>query len=568
MFKGLKYFILFLISLFSIGVNASMVASLKAPTSQIIKSYELIHKKFSKYSCGKGEDSQYEKLFKTYKSQKYSIPIINDTTLDVDAIRSILPEFPKKIEWIKGEIRALRAKGNITSQSYVSYRINKVIDDLLVIKEHYNRSTNAMLREQYKLQSQKLMIRLRDEFELMISQIPFFKNYSFPVDHLKMRKDYDYYRQFSDIDSQKKKNVIYLQRKMVEDGAHGVDSKNGDIYLRSFINTLALRLQLDLDILPEDIRYDLKLVVEKIDSILNLGYQEQITRMEEWEKRVEAAESFYKTLLDSYLNNPLEREKTNLMLKKMAHARFVLEDYVLKRQDLVYKFWFNQTELNKALFVMDTILINEVGAYDYEDGLEKRDILQVIINRKDLKEYNSISENEPLFKYLNFTNAKKIEKESWLNLLFKSGEFSFTYYYIPETVRLFCPDMSRPAKKLRLKNLNLAINQLKHPNFSFDAIRYFSRVSMLGGIDAGHLWSGFRPLTERVGSIIINNKKLLKAYKTGKYKYLYTFENENRVKYDVLEIEDNVYLLNIHDNSKYTFYKYRNPHYFRYFRKQ
>ena len=53
---------------------------------------------------------------------------------------------------------------------------------------------------------------------------------------------------------------------------------------------------------------------------------------------------------------------------------------------------------------------------------------------------------------INFFNTKKYK---WLNVLFKEGEFSFTYFFIPSNIGIFCPDFSKKAKILRKENLNI-----------------------------------------------------------------------------------------------------------------
>lgn len=542
-----------------------MHRDLKHPPSKIIDGYLKLQEKFSRYSCRRGEDHKYEKLFNKYKSAKYHIPIINEITLDVDAISFILPEFEKKLSWMREEINKLKATGRISSQKYVTYVIKKTINDLLLVKEHYVNASSGKEQEQYRLQSAELIKKLKDDFQRMLAQITFLRNYAFPVDHLQMRLDYDHYKGKDDVESQKKKNIIYLQRLLVEDGAFSSISKNGDVYLRSFLNTLSFRLSDVGEILSEDIRYDLEHVIDKVEFILTLGYKKQLERMQEWFERVVRTRDFYKRLLTNYHNSPLEKRKTDDMLEKRAKARFALESYVFEQEAKVYKFWQKQSETNKALFTLETILMNEVGAYDQE-GIEKLDIVGVVVNRTGLKQYNQFLSSDPLIKYLVPLIPKNLEGEKWLNVLFKRGEFSFTYYHIPETVRIFCPDMSNTRRKLRNKNLQIAINRLKHPNKTFSAVRYFSRISMLGGIDAGQLWKGFTPLPERPGMVIGNSKKLHNLFKKGQYRYLYTFLDDRGRPHDVVEIESIKYVLRKNGNS-ILFHKYRDPNYFRYFTK-
>jgi hypothetical protein len=132
----------------------------------------------------------------------------------------------------------------------------------------------------------------------------------------------------------------------------------------------------------------------------------------------------------------------------------------------------------QKLFSIETILYSEVGRIDAPDALERRDIAQVVINRSQNVLYNSLGNKDSIVKYL--SPEIKINENKWLNVLFKEGEFSFTYFYIPGNFHIYCPDMSRIGQFLRRENVRIALNLLNKPQASFFALRYFSRASMFG----------------------------------------------------------------------------------------
>src|SRR5690606_22125538 len=158
-----------------------------------------------------------------------------------------------------------------------------------------------------------------------------------------------------------------------------------------------------------------------------------------------------------------------------------LKDYVYSRQADVYKYWLGQSELNRAIFVIETILMNEVGGVDGDEALERMDVARVVMNRLDKPQYLSIGKKEFIHPYLRkVTSDIHLKNEKFLNALFKQGAFSFTYYYKSGVSKIYCPDLSRKAKNIRQKNIEIALQVLKEEDSTFKATRYFSRASMIG----------------------------------------------------------------------------------------
>ena len=181
----------------------------------------------------------------------------------------------------------------------------------------------------------------------------------------------------------------------------------------------------------------------------------------------------------------------------MSESRYQLMKFNFEKQRKVYNFWLQENKLNRVLFVLETILFNEAGDVDGRDALERMDVVQVVFNRTQIPFYHTIEEDEAIYPYLRSIGKKKLTRSKWLNVMFKEGEFSFTYFFIPSSKNIYCPDVSRRGRFLRKENLGVILNMLKNPNSKFKATRYFSRASMLGRIDMAKVWTDFSALPER-----------------------------------------------------------------------
>jgi hypothetical protein len=255
------------------------------------------------------------------------------------------------------------------------------------------------------------------------------------------------------------------------------------------------------------------------------------------------------------------------LINEHNKATHELKDYVYAKQAEVYKYWLNQPELLRAIFVLETILLNEVGDVDGEEALERMDVARVVLNRMDKPKYLSIGKKEFAYPYLKkVTTSFHIQNERWLNALFKQGEFSFTYYYMSGVSKIFCPDMSPKAKRLRDQNVQIALQVLKEGENPFKTTRYFSRASMIGRIHMDSIWEDYVPYAERPGLLASGQEELLRAFKNEEYTYLYSFQNPQKESYQVLEMKGRNYALTEKNGLK-IFYSHRNPHYFRYFTK-
>jgi hypothetical protein len=214
---------------------------------------------------------------------------------------------------------------------------------------------------------------------------------------------------------------------------------------------------------------------------------------------------------------------------------------------------------------MDTILINEVGDVDGGDALERRDVAQIIYNRKTNSDYNHIDKEQDLYPLLKEKlSQSEIDQEEWLNVLFKKGEFSFTYAYIPGVIKIVCPDISKKARNLQSENVSLSLATLTNPQKDFTPLRYFSRASMLGRINMASIWENFEKYPERAGLFANGQEILNEKLKLGQYQFLYSFNDPKNEEYWVIQVGNKIYGVRFYENTP-IFYFYRNPHDFTYF---
>lgn len=537
--------------------------------SKHVKSYMTSFKKFRKQICVPKAEEIFDQSLKSYRGQGYWIPEIKED-VDVESIKSLLPEMERKLAWIRKE------KAELEKKSFPNERITLPVKRLLASLLDLKKDEITEDDQKKKISRQKslqLLGRLQKEFDLLVEKVSFYSNHAYPVDHLKNRKVHDSYREKTDEASMKVANFSFLYRKILEDGAYLKNHTSSDIYLRTTLDTIHYELKNHEFYLTEDARYDLEFVLGKIESELSKGKDRALERLTEWEERTERTLSFYRSLTQPenqkvIVIGGVQTTANRELIKEHNKATHDLKEFVYKKQAEVYQYWLNQPEITRAIFVLETILINEVGGVDGEDALERVDVARVVMNRLDKPRYLSIGENDFIYPYLKKVAGDfNLKNEKWLNTLFKQGEFSFTYYYMNGVAKIFCPDISPFARKLRKKNVEIALQVLKEEPGEFKATRYFSRASMIGRIHMDSIWEDYRPYPERPGLIANGQKQLKSAFGKSQYKYLYSFQDPEDRYFQVVEIAGKPYAMGEKKGVK-IFYEHRNPHYFRYFTKE
>lgn len=533
-----------------------------------VKTYMSSFDKFRNNICVPKAETIFEQYLRSYRGQGYWIPEI-DNDVDVESIKSLLPEMEKKLSWIRNEKKRLQSSA--FPKASVTLPLRNQLKRLLLLKRSEVTGTQSA-KAQSRKQSQALISELQKSYARLMKQVSFYTNYAFPGDHLKNRKVYDTYRIKADKESVKISNFTFLYRKLLEDGAYLKDRTGSDIYLRTTLDTLHFELSQQQDFISEDARYDLEYVLGRIESELGRGKERALERLTEWEERTSRTLDFYTTLTQPENQQELviggQRTTPNReLIKEHNKATHELKEFVYRKQAEVYKYWLNQPEITRAIFVLETILMNEVGAVDGKEALERMDVARVVMNRLDKPRYLEIGKNEFIYPYLkDVASDFHLKNEKWLNALFKQGEFSFTYYYMSGVAKIFCPDMAPQARKLRRQNVEIALQVLKEEDSKFLATRYFSRASMIGRIHMDSVWEDYLPYPERPGLLAAGQDKLRQAFAKGNYTYFYSFTDPEKNLFQVMEISGKTYAMGEQKGLK-LFYSHRNPHYFRYFTK-
>ena len=522
-----------------------------------LKDYLKVEKRFSRKLCPGKTEQHFNRLFKSYRGQGFYVPVLAQKKLDKDSIQKVLPLLEKKLGWINIQISHLKRFDNFKQEIKRLKVLEKKFDEVVGVKSQFYK--NRPKNKKYKIISKYKLISFKEEFQSFLRGVSFLTSSSFPVNHFEMRKEYDETKSDKALEAQK--NYLYLKRKVFEDGAQDKNHTRSDAYFRSVLNMLSISLRPSYDLLPEFIRYDLEYVFSALPRTLRRGKRKHLERMREWKGRTTKAIAFYKKLLKLPSSNIDQIDS----LKGLSLSREKLKVYVYKKQAAIYKFWAGQSKQNRVLYVIDTILQNEVGGIDGKDALDRRDVSEVVINRVSSSEYNRLETGGSVYPYLSKKLQKKQGSYPWLNVLLKRGEFSFTYYFFHASLRTFCPAQDKRSRKLRKQNLKIAVDKLSgSSNKDFDALRYFSRASMTGRIDMTQMWKKYLPLSERPGNQIKISEQMRKRIQKQDFAILYQFSDPSQNFYSVIELGRRKYVLHM---ATSRLYKWRDPNLFRYFRR-
>ncbi len=587
------------------GVSSKIPAPILAlpqMPEKAITDYVQLLTEFSKQNCPRRVREEFQDLFKRYRMSGFYVPAIEPGVIDARAIAANLPLLEKKLKWIqklRANIESLRPsvppQKNKTHFSWpaaaeISTPLLVRIQELLEYKKEFQVEKKSSKKSEIRKKSARALMQLRNEFQAFAQKIPFLLSFQFPIDHLKNRLEYEKFRKQKNVT---KANRVFFKRQIFEDGALDPDHSASDIYIRTTLDTIGIELGRPAEFLDEAPRYDLEWVLGLIKKNINRGPEAQIARMKEWEERIESELTFYRGLLASGAGNkptiasgsgskqvdangPLRAsgkakdKKGSAVLSAIAtkaKATADLRDFVYRKQAATYEFFSKQSELTQVFFAFDQVLLNEVGAADEANYRDRRDVGQVVINRRYHSEYSDLDKTDPLRGYLKRVTSLKeteIKEHRWLNVMLKEDEFSFTLFLMPAVENVFCPDLSKIAADTRQKNLWLALDLLKKPNREFRALRYFSRFSMIGKIDMAQMWDGFIPIPQQPGRPLTLSAQIRNALQNSLYRYLYRFTGQDGQKYHVVEIDKRSYVVsNLSGNA--DVYSYRNPHQFKFF---
>lgn len=531
-----------------------VLAGINVENSQkVLKAYDRYHDRYSSRVCRPGTEEKFNKLYQDYLSYGFYIPTKNDGNVDVDTIKENLSLVKDKIRFIQSNIHFLE---NDYDASKSKVLLNRLEFDL---KEVAKTKTDFRFGpiEVNKKRSLEAIEKLGRNFIALLDNVPFLLSFMFPVDYFELRYQYDDPKNREKLEL---KNKIYFIRKVVEDGAQEANAGRSDKFIRSLISTVYLRLKNQGHVFDDELYYDMGDVLDGLHKQLSYGKDKLISRQQEWLQRSAQILEFYQDIVRNYKKSP-KKINDYLSKKKLALAR--LRDFVQTKQTQTYLYWMNRPETYRALFAVETILMNEVGRLDVDGDLERKEIVKIINKRTRMAEYSQPEDSSLLYKKIKRKIKNKYKDYRWLNTLFKEGEFSFTYYFIHASVRTFCPEMTSAGKSLRRENIQIAIQELGSITDT-DSIRYFSRASMLGRISMHKIWDGFLPIVEKPGLQIKEKQHLSQRVKRREFFWLYDFEFEDD-KFWAIEIDKKRY---IYEEGAELFYKYRNPYYFTYFKEK
>jgi hypothetical protein len=532
----------------------------------IVKQYWSHHKKFFAKTCRPGTEEKFWQYFRDFRGDGHYLPRTVNDKLDRKTLNRFIPELRAKRDWIQKQKKTLSKIKSFKALKKELKSLESDVQKLVSFKEAYEDSTDDAAKVSIRTKSKYLFLSFKARFTKFLKKVPYFTSYRYPVDHFELRENYDEVKGSKKEEGKQRANEVYFYRKVVQDGAQDRNRSRSDTFLRSMLDTLVLSMKEKPDIITENIRYDLFSAFSGLQRQLKRRPSTHYKRFMGWESRVTRMLEFYNSLKKNKVRVGSRFETGDQIIETQAKARAVLKDYVFKRHAEVYNFWAKLSPIHRALYVITTTLYNEVGSIDGSDALERKDVVQVVLNRVENQKYNFIPKEDFLYSYfVKGRSDSELQSNKWLNVMFKEGEFSFTYYFIHGAVRVFCPDMSRIGRRLRKKNLSIALDSLANTKRTFAGIRYFSRASMLGRISMDDIWTDYRPIAERPGRKISKNvtkAKILKAYKAGDYKYRYHFFDGQGRKFKVIDIKDKTYSMRVKTQELFT---YRNPHYFRYF---
>lgn len=561
MFKPLISFTLVIICL----LPALSKAEYERPISWSGNIYKLInkhmnlHRKFFKKVCRPGDEPKYLSLLRNYRGQGYYLPKV-DLDIDRKAIIKNLPYLRAKVNYIEKIQKQLSEQKAYPNFDLVYEPVDKIVNNLLKLKKQHHQALGEKRKKAILKQSKRELLRLKKQFNIFVEKLFFMQSYNFPNDFLKLRASYEEVKDKEGVEFKKKANEIFFYRKIVEDGTILKNRTYPDKFVRSTLDTLKLEIDKLDGFLTENVRYDLDWTSRKLRRIVVAGKKSNLERLKEWHDRSLENFRFYTEIVQE--NN---KKKAKFLIQKENEATKKLQDFVYSKQAETYKFWSKQSEIHKALYVLETILINEVGVLDGPFGLERISVAKVVLNRYHDDFYNQLEDDQIFMNYLD----KNIdhEEELWLNVLFKVAEFSFTFHYIPGVAKIFCPDMSSRGNAIRRKNLKIALKTIRSHTGDFKGMRYFSRISMFGKIDMSSVWKDYERLPERVGYESLRQRQLAYQYHSNQYQYLYNFNDDKGVDYTVVKINERTYSMRW-IKGKPVFFDYRNPHLFKYFVKK
>ncbi len=540
-------------------------------TQKIITQYLKFQSTFREKLCTAKVEKEFSVLNQNFKQFGKYIPANLDDKIDSKTISTHISLFDEKEKWISWSIDRLNLNKDFTVTLGLIKQLKDQRLNLIALKHQYS-VNNSSDKNEIEKKAKESLANFKREFQILLNQIPFLLSFKYPVDHLELRKNYDHFKEIKTKEGRQKSNQIFFLRRILQDGMYDEGLVRNDSVLRAAIDTFQISLNANPHgiFFTENERYDSNYLLKAIESVLELGADNILNRLIVWRERNRQIREFYQNILDNKVLRDGEITSVQKLLEDKARATSELKEFVLKKEAEVYRYWSEQDELYQALYVIESILYSEVGTLDGRNAEERREIAQVVLNRYFTEKYNHISSFDVLYPYLINIMGQRVEQKNnaiishpWLNVLLKEAEFSFTLFFIPGNLHLYCPDQTRTGQFLRRENVKIALESLKNFNKNYKGLRYYSRYSMQGRIEMDSIWNEYTSLAEKPGLKAKNSQALLKKYHAGNYTYLYEFKSAREDDYIVIEIDDKSY--SIKKILPKDVFNHRNTHMFKFF---
>lgn len=553
----------------NLGLSHSFKGLTLAQQNDIIQAYWGSFTKFKTKMCDASDKETFDKLYKEYVGVGYYIPTYNNKIVK-EVLKESIPLLNLKIDWIESQIANLDKLKNLPDLNEDVQKLQAIIDANARLR--FQIDQGLATEKSSEGEGKKQVEEFKKVFQSFLEKIFYLKNFKFPVDHLLNRLTYDRLAEQPVPQTTNglvpelviKKLNLYLKRKFLEDGAMDPDLTRTDMFVRTTLDTFFLELEKTTIFFSPELIRDWKWLSKSLNGIQGRGIAQQKLRQKEWQGRMIAMRDFY----------------NDLIKKDLAFDSKYMEDIVTSSDNLkkfvegklaqTYKFWLDQREELKILFILETILMHEVGSVD-PIGDQRKEVIRVVLNRVQDKAYHFLKATDPWESLLGLSLKEK--PHWWLNVMFRKGEFSFMHFFMKSSYKVFCPDnLDSNINKLREENLKLALDVLKvydPTGADINIFNYFSRVSMLGRIDMTSVWSPrFELVGESPGSRADSHEEvaLISEWKKGNWTYLYSF-TENTVVYRVFDMNGKIWTALWNKDAPSQFYHYRDRDYFKYFRR-
>ncbi len=403
--------------------------------------YFKLEKKFYQQYCQLKDFNEEKKLRKDYQSKYFYVPRIQNQ-IDFESIKESLPFYKKKLSWIEDQ------KSKIHLKNFKN-KVESLKDLFKQVEQEHHLFLKKEMNNFFTFKKKFIL-----SFELFLKEYSFLTNLDFPIDHLEMRKKYE-----------KTKNPkVFLQRKAYEDGAR--IAHLNDSNLRATLSLVLLNLR------KGKFSYE-----EKRDLIYIFSFLKRISRFNE---------SYFKDSFDLWIKKINEKILFYTQLKKNYEYKNFLHDFIIKKQIELYSFWKNKPFYYKQIFVLERLLLFEVGGINNDSF--KQEILKVFFNRLKVDQYKYLEKNTDFYTQISKKySEKELKKEHYLNALFDPGEFSFTLHFFSSSFDFVCMK-NKDFLPVREDNIKLIKKFLKEEKNFGRNLWYYSRVSMYGRMNMAPVW--------------------------------------------------------------------------------